>query len=234
MQRGAILFFSDHIKKGLNNFAVRTDEKITEDAHYMENDYPFSANHPQEFLQLIAAGDQAAFRQVYTYFYGRLCQFALAIVKTREPSEEIVEDVFVNVWQRRAGLPAIQNLRVYLYTATKNSSLNYLSKKASESITEPFDHIHVGLSGSDVTPEQILITAEMYRKVQKTVDALPPRCKMIFKLVREDGLKYKEIAEILNISVNTIDAQMAIAIKKIATSLQPEFGYKLQRSTAKK
>jgi RNA polymerase sigma-70 factor (ECF subfamily) len=200
----------------------------------MENDHPFSGNYPQEFLQQIAAGDQLAFRQVYTYFYTRLYQFALAIVKTRESSEEIVEDVFVNIWQRRAGLPAIQNLRVYLYTATKNSSLNYLSKKARESITEPFDHIHVGLNGSDVTPEQILITAEMYRKVQQAVDALPPRCKMIFKLVREDGLKYKEIAEILNISVNTIDAQMAIAVKKIATSLQPEFGYKLQKSAAKK
>lgn len=185
-------------------------------------------------MQQIAAGDQTAFRQIYTYFYTRLYQFALAIVKTRESSEEIVEDVFVRIWQQRTGLPAIQNLRVYLYTATKNSSLNYLSKKARESITEPFDHIHVGLSGSDIDPEQILITSEMYRKVQQAVDALPPRCKMIFKLVREDGLRYKEIAEILNISVNTIDVQMAIAVKKIAASLQPEFGYKLQKSAAKK
>jgi RNA polymerase sigma-70 factor (family 1) len=199
----------------------------------MENDASFSANYPTEQLRQIAAGDQAAFRQVYAHFYRRLYQFALAIVKTHESSEEIVEDVFIRIWQQRAGLPAIQNLRVYLYTATKNTSLNYLSKMARESITEPFDHIHVGLSGSSITPEQVLLTAEMYRKVQEAVDALPPRCKMIFKLVREDGLRYKEIAGILNISVNTIDAQMAIAVKRIATTLRSEFGYIPQKNAAR-
>ena len=200
----------------------------------MENDSLFSDNHPPELLQQIAAGDQAAFRQVYAYFYKRLYQFAMAIVKTRESAEEIVEDVFVRIWQQKETLPAIRNLRVYLYTATKNTSLNYLSKKARESIAEPFDHIHIELGGSDITPEQILITAEMYQKVQKAVEALPPRCKMIFKLVREDGLRYKEIAEILNISVNTIDVQMAIAVKRIATALEAEFGFPLQKKPTRK
>jgi RNA polymerase sigma-70 factor (family 1) len=200
----------------------------------MDNDPLISVICPLELLRQIAAGDETAFRQVYVYFYQRLYQFALAIVKVRESSEEIVEDVFVRIWQQRARLPAIQNLRVYLYTATKNTALNYLSKKARESITEPFDHIHVGMSGSTVTPEEILLTAEMYRKVQEAVDALPPRCKMIFKLVREDGLKYKEIAGILNISVNTIDAQMAIAVKRIATALRPEFGHIPPKSVARK
>jgi DNA-binding CsgD family transcriptional regulator len=61
-----------------------------------------------------------------------------------------------------------------------------------------------------------MITEEMTRKMQQGVEALPPRCMMIFKLIREDGLKYKEVAEILNISVTTIDAQMAIAVKNYA------------------
>jgi len=185
--------------------------------------------YPNELLKQIAAGDQAAFRQVYVYFYKRLYTFALAIVKTREAAEEITEDVFVRIWQQRANLPAIQNLRVYLYTATKNSSLNYLSRKARESITEPFDHIHVELSDSALTPEQILITAEIHQKIQKAVEALPPRCKMIFKLVREDGLKYKEIAEILNISINTIDAQMAIAVKRITVAIETQFDFSFKK-----
>src|ERR1700753_883026 len=105
----------------------------------MENDrtYLLSA-HPEELLQKIAAGDEAAFRQVYDSFYRRLFQFALAIVKTRESAEEIVEDVFVRVWQQKATLPSIRNLRVYLYTAAKNTALNYLSRKARESATGPF------------------------------------------------------------------------------------------------
>src|ERR1700743_2953721 len=159
--------------------------------------------HLPVLLQQIAAGDPTALRQVYTLFYKRLCQFAQAIVKTKELAEEVVEEVFIRVWQQRTRATDITNLLIYLYTATKNTALNYLSRMARESITEPFDHIHVELDGSAITPEQIFITSEMYRKLQQAVEALPPRCKMIFKLVREDGLRYREIAEILNISVNT-------------------------------
>jgi len=180
-------------------------------------------SYPPELLLRIASGDQAAFQHIYTGFYKRLYQFALAIVKTRETAEEIVEDVFVRIWQKRQDISSIRNLRVYLYTATKNASLNYLSRKARASVTEPFDHIHVELSETALTPEQILITTEIYQKILRTVEALPPRCKMIFKLVREDGLQYKEIAEILNISVNTIDAQMAIAVKRITLAIEVEF-----------
>jgi DNA-directed RNA polymerase specialized sigma24 family protein len=64
-----------------------------------------------------------------------------------------------------------------------------------------------------------MITSEMMANMQHAIDDLPPRCKMIFKLIREDGLKYKEVSDILNISVNTIDAQMAIAVRKICTAL---------------
>jgi RNA polymerase sigma-70 factor (family 1) len=191
----------------------------------MENDRSdLLTAYSNELLEKIAAGDQAVFRQVYGSFYKRLFQFALAIVKTRETAEEIVEDVFVRIWRQKTSVPSIRNLRVYLYMATKNTALNYLSKKARESITEPFDHIHIEMSGSGITPEDILITAEMYRKLQEAVEALPPRCKMVFKLVREDGLRYKEIAEILNISVNTIDVHMAIAVKRIAAALRAELG----------
>ena len=182
-------------------------------------------------LEQVAAGDQAAFRQIYAHFFKRLYQFAFAMIKTRESAEEIVEDVFVRIWQQREGVSAIRNLRVYLYTATKNAALNYLSQKARQNITEPFDHIAIDLDGSAGSPEQLLITAETYRKIQTAVEALPPRCKMIFKLVREDGLKYREIAEILNISINTIDAQMAIAVKRISLSIATEFDFPLKRSS---
>jgi RNA polymerase sigma-70 factor (family 1) len=200
----------------------------------MENEHPFTDSSFLIALQQIAAGDQAAFKLVYGAFYKRLYQFAFAIVKTREAAEEIVEDVFIRIWQKREDLSSVRNLRVYLYTATKNTALNYLSKKARESIAEPFDHINIGLDQSAVTPEQILITGEMFKKIQETVEALPPRCKMIFKLVREDGLKYREIAEILNITVNTIDVQMAIAVKRIASALEVELGYSLTRKQPRK
>jgi len=76
-------------------------------------------------------------------------------------------------------------------------------------------------------------TCPFVQKIQLAVDALPPRCKMIFKLVREDGLRYKEIAGILNISINTIDAQMAIAVKKITAAIGAEFDFPVKKRAGK-
>jgi len=194
-------------------------------AFFMKKSSTFSDSFLFIIQQRAADGDEDAFKKIYYQFYKRLYQFSLSLVKTKEAAEEIAEDVFIKIWQQKENLSEIKNLRVYLYIATKNTSLNYLSKKAKENLTEPFDNINIDLYKSTITPEELMITAEMYRKIQQQVEALPPRCKMIFKLIREDGLKYKEVSDILNISVNTIDVQIAIAIKKIALALKPDFDY---------
>ncbi|MDF2186845.1 RNA polymerase sigma-70 factor [Paraflavitalea sp. CAU 1676] len=174
-------------------------------------------------LQRVEAGDQLAFRELYHIYNKRLHYFAFALVKTKEAAEEIVEDVFIRLWNQRNSITSINNLRIYLYTATKNTALNYLARKARENIVEPFDNIDIALQETGISPEQIMITAETYQRIRQAVEALPPRCKMIFKLIREDGLRYKEVAEILNISINTIDAQMAIAIQRITEAVRKDF-----------
>lgn len=197
-------------------------------------DHEFAYRDP--LLQKVALGDQLAFRELYHTFHKRLHYFAFALVKTKEAAEEIVEDVFIRLWNQRSTVTEINNLKIYLYTATKNTALNYLSRKARESIIEPFDNIDIALQETGVSPEQIMITAEIYQKIRQAVDALPPRCKMIFKLIREDGLRYKEVSEILNISINTIDAQMAIAIQRITEAVRKDFEKfpRSKSSTAKK
>ena len=163
-----------------------------------------------------------AFRQVYHQFYKKLLQFAFIPTKNKEAAEELVEDVFIKIWKNRQHAEAIRNLKVYLYTATKNTCLNYLSSKANDSINKPFDAINVVLS-EPVCPEQLFIYRETFAKIKNAIETLPPRCKMIFKLIREDGLKYKEVAEILNVSPHTVDAQMTIAIRRIALLVRGEF-----------
>lgn len=173
----------------------------------------------KELQRLIAAGDQAAFTQLYLLFGKKLTQFAISLVRSKELAEELVEDVFVKLWANRKQAAEIENITVYLYVAVKNRSLNTLSQKAHELIAAPFDFLDTSLDRFAVDPYDLLITSEMMTRMRQAVEALPPRCKLIFKLIREDGLKYKEVAEILNISVNTIDAQMAIAVKKICLAL---------------
>lgn len=167
----------------------------------------------------IAQSDEGALTHLYQHFFKKLLNFSVELVRSKETAEEIVEDVFVQIWQRRSNICTIENLAVYLYVAVKNRSLNKLSEKAQYLIAAPFDHLDTHFSDTIKNPSELMITAEMIQLMQKAIDILPPRCKMIFKLVREDGLKYKEVAQILNISVNTIDAQMAIAVKRICMAL---------------
>jgi RNA polymerase sigma-70 factor (ECF subfamily) len=173
----------------------------------------------QELQQMIAASNEAAFTQLYLLFGKKLIQFAVSLVRSKETAEELVEDVFVKLWSNRHKITGIENLTVYLYVAVKNRSLNSISEKARQLIQAPFDDLDIEVSDMAADPYNLLVTSEMMQKMQQAVESLPPRCKMIFKLVREDGLRYKEVADILNISVNTIDVQMAIAIKKICTML---------------
>ena len=167
----------------------------------------------------IHAGNEQCLAELYRLFSQRLHHFSRVITRSPEIAEEIVEDVFVKLWSNRRRINEVENLTVYLYVAVKNRSLNAISQKATELIRAPFDDLDIEAAQVTSDPYNLLITAEMMKRMQQAVDNLPPRCKMIFKLVREDGLKHREVAEILNISLNTVDVQMAIAIKKICTEL---------------
>ena len=166
----------------------------------------------------VAVGDTRAFRQIFDALFSNLTKFSFSFVHSKEAATEIVDELFVQLWVKRADIMKINDLRVYLYTATKNASLNYISKKAKQIELEPYENLIVQMTDV-VSPEQIMITKEMLQKIKEAVDSLPPRCKLIFKFVREDGLSYSEVAEILGLSIKTIDAQMVIAVSRIRAKL---------------
>jgi RNA polymerase sigma-70 factor (family 1) len=185
---------------------------------------PTNEHALQPIKEKIANGDQNAFRELFHLFQKKLTHFASAIVRSNDAAREIVDEVFIKIWRNKANIIQIENLTVYLYTAAKNTSLNYLSARAKENITDSFDFFSVQLS-DDQSPEKKLITSELMKKISTAIDQLPPRCKMVFKLVREDGLSYKEVGAILNISPKTVDAQMVIAVKQISEKVRPDFDY---------
>lgn len=168
--------------------------------------------------KIAVEGDQQAFGQLYMAYMPNLLQFAQSIIKNRELAEEIVSDVFIKIWQNRARLNDIENFRLYLYKSVKNTSFNYLSRHFRKN-TVSLDEMSLTISTLTYNPEQLMITSEVVNKINNTIKLLPPRCKLIFKLVKEDGLKYMEIAQLLNISVKTIDSQMSIAVKKIGNAI---------------
>ncbi len=177
-------------------------------------------------IKICQHGDQHAFGQMYVAYMPFLLKFANSIIKNQELAEEIVSDVFIKIWQNRNEIGKIENFKLYLYISTKNTSLNYLSRHFRKEIIS-LEEMSLNTAMSPYNPEQLLITSEAVKKINHEIQKLPARCKLIFKLVKEDGLRYNDIAELLNISVKTIDSQMAIALKKISSSINFDLKKKL-------
>lgn len=172
-------------------------------------------------VQIAEHNDQQAFGRLYMAYMSNLLQFAHSIIKNKELAEEIVSDVFVKIWQTRKNITGIDNLKLYLYISVKNTALNYLSRHFRKEIVS-LDELSMHVPLVAYNPEQLLITSEAVKRIEAEISKLPPRCRLIFKLVKEDRLKYNDIANLLNISVKTIDNQMAIAVKKISSAINFE------------
>lgn len=148
----------------------------------------------------------------------RLIKFSVFYIRQKEAAEEIVSDVFVKCWNSRKNLTALTNPETYLFVSVKNQSLNYLKK---------FSNIHlVQIESSNEVrfintfdPEKEMERKELYFLLDRAISSLPAQACIIFKLIKEDGMKYKEVAEILNISPRTVQTQLFRAMKKLSTIL---------------
>jgi len=163
--------------------------------------------------------DMAAYRTLYDTLHRELFYFSYSIIKSREVAEEIVSDVFIKLWRIRNELLAIENLTVFLYTIAKNLSINHITRNYKYPKVS-LDAIEVENISSFDNAEELFISAELARRIQQAIHMLPSQCKIIFQLVREGGLKHKEVAAILNISEFTVRNQLVIAVKKIASAAQ--------------
>jgi RNA polymerase sigma-70 factor (family 1) len=172
----------------------------------------------KQLVEKVAESNENAFKKLFQLVYYKLLLFAFSIVHSKELAAEVVDDVMVKLWQKRTSLTQIQHIKSYLYTAVKNTALNYLSKKTQEELTNPFDFWQIQIT-DNISVDKLLITKELATTIHQAIQALPPKCKVVFKLIKEDGLSYKEVAEILNISTKTVDAQMVTAIKQIKAAL---------------
>ncbi len=176
------------------------------------------ADIPTLQKQIALYEDMKAYKQLCDFYYRGLYRTAFAFIKSKEPAEEIVSDVFIKVWQMRTKLMEVENLSVYLYTVTKNFCLKYITRQYKNPVTS-LDMIHFETSIDFNTPEEICISADIVSKIRAALNELPPKCRLILQLVKEDGLKYKEVAAILHISELTVRNQLAIAVKKLGKTI---------------
>jgi RNA polymerase sigma-70 factor (ECF subfamily) len=163
--------------------------------------------------------NEAAFEAQYRLYFVRLFRFCYSIVHQKESAEEIVNDVFLRLWEKRHHRPPLANPGLYLYVSVKNRSLNHLRDNGAAQTVEISERCDQYIR-FDTNPETILLDAEGLQRIQAAINQLPPRCRLIFSLIKEDGLKYKDVSRLLEISVKTVEAQLAIALRKMAAALQ--------------
>jgi RNA polymerase sigma-70 factor (family 1) len=181
--------------------------------------------------KVIGADDEQSFGKLFKLLYDRLVRFSNYFISNRSIAEEVVSDVFIKLWNNRKTISTIHDIEAYLYIAVKNQSLNKISAQHTS-------HIHI--SDNSVPelshfievfdPQKELEIKELQFNMNLAIDSLPPQCKAVFKLIKEDGFKYKEVAEILNISPRTVETQLVRALKRLDSTFESYIAKKTKKS----
>ncbi|MEY2639828.1 MAG: hypothetical protein RIR90_1310 [Bacteroidota bacterium] len=180
----------------------------------------YDSLHIHELQHAIATReDQQAYAELFARFAPQLIRFTKTIVQQQQVAEEIVSDVFIRIWEKRKSLDHVQHLKMYLYVSARNFAVNHLRSK-NRQFSLQVDQLELDMAAISADPFEQTVGAEVKQELLQAIQELPDRCKIIFKLVKEDGLKQKEVAELLHLSPKTVENQLAIALKKLADAVQ--------------
>ena len=169
-----------------------------------------------ELFDQVRDDDQKAFERLFSIYFPRLKDFAYKVVRDDGISQDIVQDVFLKVWDQRAQIQNI-NIEAYLFKLVRNRCIDYI--KYLKVVNNRMDKIRISLKIEELyridfigDEPYILIEEELNAKLEKIIQRLPNRCREVFLLSRMDGLKNKEIAEKLNISIKNVERHLSRAL----------------------
>lgn len=172
----------------------------------------------------IQRGEKHAFDQLYLLHFDNLKQFAQQYIKREEVADELVSELFIQVWLRRGSLHEINHPARYLYQSVKNACLTYL-KRENRHARVPIDELDQASSQTAViaNPEQLLEYKELLALLEEAVDLMPHQRQTVFRMVKEDRLKCREVAELLGLSVRTVENQVYRAVKQLNEVVESYF-----------
>jgi RNA polymerase sigma-70 factor (ECF subfamily) len=158
------------------------------------------------------------FEKLFKQHNKDLCDLAYNLVRDKDAAKDVVQEVFLKLWKNRDNVDFGGQIRHYLFKATAHTSLNHL--RTQKKIVKLDDDTSIQhLKASSGTEE--IGYQELELRVRHAIDRLPPKCKAIYILSRQEGLKYQEIADTLDLSIKTVENQMGIALEKLRTELKP-------------
>lgn len=179
---------------------------------------PYRILDKDDLIERLRQGDEAAFDAIFRAWYPSLVRAAESLVRSRAVAEEVVQDVMLELWKRRENIATDSSPQAYLFQSTRNRSLNYLRHQRVERDAEPQLSRDEGV---DSTAHSLVVEEEIHVAMKRAVDRLPVRCREVFELSRTHHLRYSEIAEVLGISIKTVEAQMGKALRILREELAP-------------
>lgn len=171
----------------------------------------------KDTIRRFREGDAEAFDLVYRQYSRKLYFFALGLVKDEETSKDLVQEVFVNLWEKKEQVNLNLNFENYIFTIVYNSIRKYFRKKAIE--IKVMDHVLKNSPDFMETTDKDLIYSELLDIANETIENLPHRRKTVYKLNKQEGMKIKEIASKLDISPRTAENHLSRALKYLKEEL---------------
>ncbi len=173
----------------------------------------------RQIIAMLADDSRRAVELLFDRYYDELCRAAYRIVADAHIAEDLVQDTFLNLWKKSHRIKVEGSVRAYLRRAVVNRSLNYLrDRKPAFDRPAPLTGLDAGLSAP---PAQKLSAEELQVEIDRAVDALPERCRLVFILSRFEDMSYQEIAEALSISPKTVENQIVKALAQLRQTLKP-------------
>lgn len=164
--------------------------------------------------------EEQAFELIFRRYYVRLCGFANKFVGNQAEAEEIVQEVFLNIWSKRDRLKLDNEIKPYLFKSVQNLCFNFIEhQKVIDHYYSVLEVVYKNRNEDFDTYESVLFT-EFQAKADEAISSLPEECRKIFRMSRENGLTYAEIASKLGLSVKTVETQMSRALSKLRTELR--------------
>ena len=168
-------------------------------------------------LQHLAAGDEKAIDWLFRKYYTSMCQAAYRILPDEHLVEDLVQDVFLELWKKRTRLTIKTAIASYLRTATRNKTLNYIRDQKIDFRDAPPKDV---LKGKTTPVLQTLMADDLQQEIDAAIDNLPERCRLVFVLSRFEEMSYQEIADQLDISIKTVEHQIGKALRNLRAALQ--------------
>lgn len=198
---------------------------------YGRNNLKSNDFHIELFRRIAEDDDQLALKQLFQEFFSGMVNFADSMIGDVQKSQELVQDVFLKIWSDRKNLTSVTKCSCFLYVMLKNKCIDHL--RSNNRRSRLFSSFETDNDFNYLDTEAKVKDHELVKVVGSAINSLPEKCRLVFRLVKDEGLKYREVSELLGVSIKTVEAHMQLAYKRLIRFLDehfPEYSEKNEKS----